>query len=192
MEEQAILSYRLLLFEREEDGSFKAPERYPVLGLATATTHDLPTLAGWAGACDIDTWQRTGLVGPEWLDQARAARRIDVSRLLEALRRHDELDAESFELLHRAIDERSRDAARFEPLVRAVYRYLARTPSRLVVVALDDALVEFDQVNLPGTVDEHPNWRRKNALDLEQIARDERIAALAAEVRERVKGATAS
>jgi len=192
MEEQAILSYRLLLFEREADGSFKAPERYPVLGLATATTHDLPTLAGWAGGHDIDSWQRTGLVGSEWIDQVRAARRVDVSRLLEALRRHDELDAESFELLHRTIDVRSRDAARFEPLVRAVYRYLARTPSRLVIVALDDALLEFEQVNLPGTVDEHPNWRRKNSLDLEQIAGDERIAAIAAEVRERVKGAAAS
>jgi 4-alpha-glucanotransferase len=192
MEGQAILSYRVLLFERESDGSFKAPERYPALGLATATTHDLPTLTGWAGGHDIDTWQRTGLVAADWVEQARAARRVDVSRLLEALRGQGELDADSFELLHRTIDERSREAARFEPLVRAVYRYLARTPSRLVIVALDDALLEFEQVNLPGTFDEYPNWRRKNSALLEHIADDGRIAAIAAEVRQRVKGVVAS
>jgi 4-alpha-glucanotransferase len=59
-------------------------------------------------------------------------------------------------------------------------------------VALDDALAEFDQVNLPGTFFEYPNWRRKNAFDLERIASDGRIAALAAEVRERVKGGPGS
>jgi 4-alpha-glucanotransferase len=188
MERQAILSYRVLLFEREDDGSFKAPERYPALGLATATTHDVPTISGWAIGRDIDTWLGTGLVGDDWVEAARATRRVDVSRLLETLLRHAEIDPTTFEALHRSIDERIPDPGRFEPLVRAVYRYLARTPAKLVLVALDDALVEFEQVNLPGTFFEYPNWRRKNSLDLEAIAKDERIAALAAEVRQRVKG----
>jgi 4-alpha-glucanotransferase len=192
MERQAILSYRVLLFEREDDGSFKAPGRYPALGLATATTHDVPTISGWAIGRDIDTWRTTGLVAEEWVDAARVTRRIDVSRLLDTLRANGELDDETFERLHRSIDERVPDPARFEPLVRAVYRFLARTPSRIVLVALDDALLEFEQVNLPGTFFEYPNWRRKNSLDLESIAKDERIAALAAEVRQRVKGEVAS
>jgi 4-alpha-glucanotransferase len=59
-----------------------------------------------------------------------------------------------------------------------------------VLVALDDALLEFEQVNLPGTFFEYPNWRRKNSAGLERIASDGRIAAIAAEVRERVKGAS--
>ncbi len=192
MERQAILSYRVLLFEREDDGSFKAPERYPALGLATATTHDVPTISGWAIGRDIDTWRATGLVAEDWVEAARATRRVDVSRLLDTLRHHAELDEATFEALHRSIDERKPEAARFEPLVRAVYRYLARTPAKLVLVALDDALVEFEQVNLPGTFFEYPNWRRKNSLDLEAIASDERIATLAAEVRQRVKGEVGS
>jgi 4-alpha-glucanotransferase len=69
---------------------------------------------------------------------------------------------------------------------------LARTPAKLVLVALDDALIEFEQVNLPGTFFEYPNWRRKNSLDLEAIAHDERIATIAAEVRQRVKGEVGS
>ena len=192
MEWQGILSYRVLLFEREDDGSFKAPERYPALAVATATTHDLPPLPGWAVGRDIDSWDRTGLLPPEWSQTARLARRIDVSRLLEALRRSGELDDTAFEAAHRTVDARSQDPASYDELVRAVYRYLAKTPARLVLVALDDALAEFDQVNLPGTFFEYPNWRRKNAFDLERIASDGRIATLAAEVRERVKGGSGS
>jgi 4-alpha-glucanotransferase len=187
MERHAIFSYRVLLFERESDGSFKAPDRYPSLGLATATTHDLPPLAGWAVARDIDTWERTGLMEADWAAAARASRRVDVSRLIEALQRHGELDHESAEALHRTVDARVADPAGYGGFIRAVYRYLGQTESRLVLVSLDDALAEFEQVNLPGTFFEYPNWRRKNGLDLESIASDERIATLAAEVRERVK-----
>jgi 4-alpha-glucanotransferase len=188
MERQGILSYRVLLFEREDDGSFKAPERYPALALATATTHDVPPIAGWAVGRDIDSWDRTGLMPADWSQAARSARRVDVSRLLDALQRSGELDDAAFEAAHRTVDARSEDPSSYDELVRAVYRYLAKTPSRLVVVALDDALAEFEQVNLPGTFFEYPNWRRKNAFDLERIASDGRIATLAAEVRERVKG----
>jgi 4-alpha-glucanotransferase len=192
MARQSILSYRVLLFEREADGSFKPPDCYPALGLATATTHDLPPIAGWSVARDIDIWDRTGLMPADWSQSARAARRVDVSRLLEALHRSGELNGAAFEAAHRTVDARSEDPASYDELVRAVYRYLAKTPSRLVLVALDDALAEFDQVNLPGTFFEYPNWRRKNAFDLERIASDGRIAALAAEVRERVKGGPGS
>ena len=188
MEQHAIFSYRVLLFERESDGSFKAPGRYPSLALATATTHDLPPLAGWAVARDIDSWERTGLMGADWAAAARTSRRVDVTRLVEALQRNGELDGAGAEALHRTVDARAPDPSRYDPLVRAVYRYLGKTGSRLVLVALDDALAEFEQVNLPGTFFEYPNWRRKNGSDLEHIASDERIAALAAEVCERVKG----
>jgi 4-alpha-glucanotransferase len=192
MDRHAIFSYRVLLFEREADGSFKAPARYPALSLATATTHDLPPLAGWAVGRDLDIWERTGLMTSDWTTEARAARRVDVSRLVNALGHFGELDGAASETIHRTIDARVPDPAAYDPLVRAAYRYLGRTPSRLVVVALDDALGEFDQVNLPGTFFEYPNWRRKNRLDIETIALDGRIATLAAEVSERVKGGHSS
>ena len=188
MERQAIFSYRVLLFERESDGSFKAPERYPALSLATATTHDMPPLAGWAVGRDLDIWEHTGLMTSDWTAEARATRRVDVSRLVYALGHFGELDVAASETIHRTVDARVPDPAAYDPFVRAAYRFLGRTPSRLVVVALDDALGEFDQVNLPGTFFEYPNWRRKNRLDIESIVVDERIATLAAEVLERVKG----
>ena len=57
-------------------------------------------------------------------------------------------------------------------LARAVHTYLARTPCKLLMVQLEDVLGQFNQVNLPGTSGQHPNWRRKLTLDLERWPRD--------------------
>jgi 4-alpha-glucanotransferase len=191
MERERILSYRLLLFEREADGRFKAPDTYPQLALATGTTHDVPTLPGWALGRDVETRRRIGLTSSEAAEIQLAERRVEISQLLDALRTHGALDADGFELLHRALDARAADADIFALLVRAAYRFLAETPSRMVLIQLDDAALEFDQVNLPGTFTEYPNWRRKSRLGLAEIARDDRIATLSAEVCERVKGGSA-
>jgi (1->4)-alpha-D-glucan 1-alpha-D-glucosylmutase len=189
---EGILSYRLLLFEREEDGGFKAPGAYPALALATATTHDLPTLAGWALGRDITTRREIGFTSDEIAGAALAVRRVETSRLLDAFRGHGLLDDSGFAQLHAALDARSTDANAYRLLIGAAYGFLARTPARVVLVQLDDAALELDQVNLPGTFSEYPNWRRKSRLRLADIARDERIAALSAEVNARVKGGNAS
>ena len=190
MERAGIFSYRLLLFERAGDGGFLAPQTYPELALATATTHDLPTLIGWAAARDVDTREGIGVMAKDVAEAARGSRRADASQLLDALRTANELDASAFDGLHRTLDARSLDGTDYEPLVRAAYRFLASTPARLVLVQIDDALGELEQINLPGTFTEYPNWRRKNGLDLAGIASDARVAALAADVRTRVKGAS--
>lgn len=188
MERARIFSYRLLLFERESDGRFKAPGAYPSLALATTTTHDLPTLSGWALGCDLGTRERLGIMKPDAIRDARALRRVEASQLLEALRAHNELHDGELERLHHSLDRHASDRASYEPLLRAAYRYLARTPARLVLVQLDDALGEFEQINVPGTYREYPNWRRKNRLDVDAIAADEGVAAIARDVRERVNG----
>ena len=51
-------------------------------------------------------------------------------------------------------------------LAKAVQLYLAKTPSRLMMVQLEDLLRLPEMMNLPGTVDEHPNWRRRLPVDL--------------------------
>ncbi len=65
-----VLSYRVLLFERDATGAFKAPAAYPERALATASTHDLPTLAGWWDGHDIDAAGTSGLLASE--DRVRA------------------------------------------------------------------------------------------------------------------------
>jgi 4-alpha-glucanotransferase len=46
-------------------------------------------------------------------------------------------------------------------LIAALHSYLARSPSRILLVQIDDLMQEVEQINLPGTVFERPNWRRR-------------------------------
>jgi 4-alpha-glucanotransferase len=139
-----LWSYRVLLFERHPDGLFKAPDRYPVMALATFSTHDLPTFAGWRSGHDIAVRRALGVPEGEGEEDRK--------------RSSDALDGA---LAHAGIN--SADA------FTAVARYLAATPSRLVVVSIEDVLGIADQPNLPGTVDEHPNWRQRLPLWLEDL-----------------------
>ncbi len=185
MAQSRILSYRLLPFEREGDGRFKPPGEYPRLAVATAGTHDLPTLAGWALGRDIETRRETGLLPEDAAAGALGGRRHDVELLLEALIAHGGLAVDEAHAVLGAIDRREPNAATFAPLVVATYRYLGQTPCALVFAQLDDAVVSFDQMNLPGTVLEYPNWRRKMTLDVESLAQNPNLAAVAAALRDR-------
>ncbi len=187
MERERIFSYRLLLFERDADGRFRPPSAYPTYALATATTHDVPTLIGWATGRDLDVRATIGTVTSDVAREAHAFRRTDVSRLLDALASEGELDAAHFQALHETLDAHSQNPAAFDALLRGAYRYLAKTPARLVLVQLDDACRELEQINLPGTFTEYPNWRRKSRLDLDGVARNDLIAALVDDVRTRVR-----
>jgi len=52
------------------------------------------------------------------------------------------------------------------------------------VAQIEDLLGVVEQVNLPGTVDQYPNWRRKLPLTVEQIADDPLLQAVSAALRE--------
>ena len=60
----------------------------------------------------------------------------------------------------------------------ALQRYLARSPAKILLVAMEDVFEQLEQVNLPGTVDELPNWRRKLVRDLEDWAQIPTVRAL--------------
>ncbi|MEA2936943.1 MAG: 4-alpha-glucanotransferase [Alphaproteobacteria bacterium] len=151
-----LWSYLVMLFEREHDGSFRPPERYPQNALATFSTHDLPTFAGWMSGHDLAVKRAIGLDPGETDDERHNAR----AALHDALAR-------------RGHDQHSEGFA-------AIARYLAATPSRLVSVAIEDVLGDCEQVNVPGTVDQHPNWRRRLAVSVEDLTGDERVRRVAA------------
>ena len=138
-----IWSFQVMLFQRAADGGFIAPEHYRESALVTFATHDLPTFAGWLSARDLAVKRSLGL-HPGETDQDRANAREALGRAM-AWRRLPKIDCLS------------------------VTRFLADTPSRLLMVSLEDALGVVEQVNLPGTIDEHPNWRRRLAVPLEEL-----------------------
>lgn len=147
MAEENILSYRLLYFERWDSGLFKRPEAYPPLSVATPTSHDIATIAGhWTG-WDIHMRHRLGLVAEEAEEAAdHEARARDRAALLAAL------EDQGF-----VLDDPTDLAA----LITACHRFLARSTAGLMMVNLDDLAVEETQVNVPGTVDQYPNWSRR-------------------------------
>jgi 4-alpha-glucanotransferase len=65
-------------------------------------------------------------------------------------------------------------------VVLAAHRSLAGAGSDLVVATLEDALGVTHRPNLPGTIDEHPNWRRALPVPIEDL--DDAGAAAIAEV----------
>lgn len=176
-----VLSYRLLYFERDAAGGFLAPQAYPYDALVSIGTHDLPTLGGWWSGHDLRVRAGLGLFpDDETLRTRTQARASDRARLAAAMIAEGALS-----------DGRDADAVAAGPLgtelVDAAHRYLAATPSRLMMIQPEDWLGVLDQSNLPGTTDGHPNWRRRLPVDLDALEREpatERIAGVLGAQRE--------
>jgi len=135
-----VAGMRVLPFERDGDG-FKPAERWDAGAVAMSSTHDLPPVAGW--------WRGTDIVARAELGQYAdggsgeiAQREADRGRLWQAVGAGP-------------VPEET------GPVVDAALRFVARSPSRLALLPLEDALGLEHQPNLPGTIDEYPNWRRR-------------------------------
>ena len=164
MEEARILSYRLLTFEREPAGGTNRPKH---IRASRWQRRARTTCRRWpAGPSDATSRRDATRTCFPWRPHACARRAPSGFRafLGSARREADGLSVDDGHALLAAV-ERGRPKRRFAPLAVATYRYLARTPACLAFVQLDDAVVSFDQVNLPGTVLEHPNWQRKMSVE---------------------------
>lgn len=164
MAEAGVLSYRVLYFERDKtSGDFLPPAAYPAEALATVTTHDLAPLRGFWTGRDLE-WRRLLNLYPS--DDMRGAdewdRGVDRWRLLRAL---DEAG-----LRPDSYPDNEGGQAWTPDLSAAVYAFSASSPAALLTAALEDVLEETDQPNLPGTVDQHPNWRRRATVNLKALA----------------------
>jgi (1->4)-alpha-D-glucan 1-alpha-D-glucosylmutase len=166
LDKAGVLSYRVLYFEKNwhSDQSFKSPEAYPKQALVTASTHDLPTLTGFWQERDLALRAELDLYPSESIkQQLRADRSNDKTSLVNALNQAGLWQENSAP----------------EQLSPAVQSFLARSPAQLLMVQLEDILGCTEQANLPGTVDEYPNWRRKLSLSIEDWADDKRFQQLA-------------
>ncbi|MEU9114978.1 4-alpha-glucanotransferase [Streptomyces sp. NPDC048483] len=177
---RGVLGTSVLWFERDygaaEDAApearILAPEEWRDGCLATVTTHDLPTTAARLTGEDIALRERLGLLaGPPERERSRA--RYELAEWLAELARRGLLP-------EGPADE--------EAAIKAVHRFLLRTPARLVGVWLPDAVGDRRPQNLPGTWDEYPNWRLPIAgpdgrpQTLEELAASPRLHALMREL----------
>jgi 4-alpha-glucanotransferase len=166
-----VLGMRVLWFEREKDGRFISPERWDGQAAALTTTHDLPTVAGWWEGRDV-----------EWAAKLRRKARLGSVSAEKRERQKDRT------LLWSALAESG--CARGtepppgnpEPVIVGALSYVAKSASALAMASVEDVLSLREQPNLPGTIDEHPNWRRRLPADTswEDAAVRARLAKLTA------------
>jgi 4-alpha-glucanotransferase len=159
MTDWGIWSYLVMMFARDDHGSFRGIDHYSANALVTFNTHDLSTYAGWRSFSDLKLKRSLG-IDPGESDDARwhALTMLDNVLRHHAIERHD---------------------------LYSVASFLSRTKSRLLAISLEDLLGLIDQPNIPGTVYEHPNWRRRLPVSIEQIAFAIDVDALKTATRER-------
>jgi 4-alpha-glucanotransferase len=163
MHERGVLSSSVLYFERDLDTPGEPllpPKDWPVDAMASISTHDLPTTAGFLRGENVRVRAELGLVADVDGEYARAAAARD--EMLAALSAHGLLP---------------HDNPSEEDLVVALHRLLATAASRLLLTSPQDALGEPRQPNLPGTVDEYPNWRIPLPMSVNALLSDDRVRA---------------
>jgi 4-alpha-glucanotransferase len=180
MREMEIQSYRVFFFEKRKD-RFLPPDAYPREALACITTHDLQTLAGWWSGRDLAMRLEIGLLKPDGAEAAYAERAHERRRVLGLLEEQGLLPPELAPLM-RGEEEAAPDLP--ESFAVALHRLVARTPSRLFVVPAEDLIGSAEQVNVPGTMDEHPNWRRKLPVALDELTEQPMLRAIVAVLNE--------
>ncbi|SDK45096.1 4-alpha-glucanotransferase [Aliiruegeria lutimaris] len=136
MSRSGLLGCRLCMFEQPEHAEFRKPEDYTEAALASFGSHDVPTWAGWRAGLDIEVRHDLGYLDEEGYSNGLEWRRSEVA---------------GFDKL----------AGTNGDGPDALHRFLGSVKSRLVALQLEDILGVLEQANLPGTVDTHPNWRRR-------------------------------
>jgi 4-alpha-glucanotransferase len=170
LRDRGILGTSILWFERDwaAGGAILDPQRWRELCLASVTTHDLPPTAGYLTGAHIDLRDRLGLLTRS-VEEERAVDERERGQWIEYLRAHGLLEGTGGE----------------QDIVEALHRFVARTSSQLVAVALPDAVGDRRVINQPGTDREYPNWRIPLADDtgtpvlLDDLPRSDRVRRLA-------------
>jgi len=170
-----MLGCAVAWFTRDEDADGQPllpPQHWPARAAASLSTHDLPTAAGFLRGEHVRVRADLGLLDDVAAEQATADR--ERQEWLALLR------AQGF--LPGTPDS---DEPTEAEIITAMHRLLAAAPSRLKLISPYDVLAETRQPNLPGTVDEYPNWRLPLPVTMEQLMTDPRVAAITAAFRQR-------
>lgn len=165
MAERGLLGMRVLWFERLEDGGFRPASDWDPAAAAMTSTHDLATVAGWWTGRDIDWTWTIGRKSPfEDEPTDRAARAEDRVLLWQAAA--DAVEA----------DPASEPPADPTLAVDAAVAQVGRSVCELAIIPVEDLFGLMEQPNMPATIDEHPNWRRRLPAPIEDLLADEAIA----------------
>ncbi|MEH3128901.1 MAG: 4-alpha-glucanotransferase [Mycolicibacterium neoaurum] len=168
LRDRGLFGTSILWFERTDEGAPLPAEHWREACLSAVTTHDLPPTAGYLAGEHIRLRESLGLLTRP-VEEEIADDRVDQQAWLDELRRLGLVGEQP------DIDE----------IVRGLHAFLGRTPSKLLALALPDAVGDLRAQNQPGTTDEYPNWRVPLSgpdgarMSLEDVFTDRRADALA-------------
>jgi 4-alpha-glucanotransferase len=167
LDEHGLAGIRVLWFEGAHGGKgFKPPHEWDRNAVGTTTTHDLPTVAGWWRGSDIVWRNRIGQT------MARADGR-DPEQVAQEERARDRAEMwRAFQLAGVAAQGVEAPPPDDAPVDEAL-AFVCATPGPLVTFPLEDLLGQVEQPNLPGSIDEHPNWRRRVNLPIDELFKDD-------------------
>ncbi len=161
MDARAMLGMRVLWFERDADG-FVPPAKWSPDAVAMTGTHDLATIAGWWSGRNIDwTWD--------------LGRKSDAADKLTDLAARAEDRVALWSAFDTGTEQPTPEDT--DPVVDAAIAHVAGTPCALAIIPIEDLAGLVEQPNLPGTIDEHPNWRRRMPDTTEALLARPEVAA---------------
>lgn len=164
MRDGQMLGSRLLYFTYDEDGRRVPADAWDRMAMASITTHDLPTATGWWSNEGVRVQTELGLLGNHSSPEDERARKAKEHQSMQTL-----LGANGL-LPGGTTDTQQR--------VIAMHAFLGRCASVLVAANLGDAVGDVRQPNMPGTIDEYPNWRLPIATHVDGASRPVSFEAL--------------
>ncbi len=183
--DNGVYSYRVFFFEQAEDGGFFSPSHYPEQSMSTLTTHDMPTLIGYWHCLDLELGKEIGLYPTEEiLSTLYQDRHENKQEILNSLHGHGSVDD--------SVGHDVNHTGMTQALNYGMQVHMAGGSSALLSLQLEDWLQMDKPVNIPGTFDEYPNWRRKLSDNLESIFANPDIRQLAEKLTDARKRASSS
>ncbi|WED24900.1 4-alpha-glucanotransferase [Vibrio sp. JC009] len=163
-----VHSYKVFFFETAQDGGFYSPKHYKEQSMSALCTHDMPTLRGFWHCDDLKVGKELGLYpDEEQLKGLFDARLASKQEILNSVAWHG--------FLPEGVGRDAKLVPMDSYLSEALQLHLAAGSSALLSVQLEDWLEMDKPVNIPGTVDEYPNWRRKLSMSLDEIFSKEEV-----------------
>ena len=178
LRERGVLGTSVVWFEKEGGGWPLRPEHYRDRALAAVNIHDLPPTLGYIRGIQTTLRSELGLLTDD-IETVRAGDRLELEQMGARLHEYGCIDgAEPSE----------------RETVEGLYRYVAKTPSKLVVASLVDAVGDVRPQNMPGTgADLYPNWcvplcdSDGEEVAIDDLPTDERLTSLFALLRGTVR-----
>lgn len=160
MRGQGVYGYSVLQYEKDGAGGIRDPKTYDPQIMACFGTHDTPTVEGYRTGRDIEWWQSLDWVTQDQAANTREARETEIGAIT-------------------AFGSAETGVPPEKVFGLAVHTSLADAPPALVSVQLDDIFGNIEAQNLPGTIDQHPNWRRSYGTTAVQLRAHPGLASVA-------------